>query len=204
MKLILGLGNPGSEYTTSRHNVGFMALDHYIDMNNLPAFRLKAKFQAEISEFSHQGEKIILAKPTTFYNLSGQAARAIIDFYRIDTKDLLVIHDDSALEFGKIRLRRGGQDAGNNGLKSLYQHIEPVFWHVRIGTNTSQRQRIGDVNFVLGGFSANEMNTLKEWALPTTALAVETFLTGNLEPTTYQTPPKTDDQALIYGAKPYL
>lgn len=196
MKLILGLGNPGPEYTTSRHNVGFMALDHYIDMNNLPAFQLKAKFQAEISEFSHQGEKIILAKPTTFYNLSGQAARAIIDFYRIDTKDLLVIHDDSALEFGKIRLRRGGQDAGNNGLKSLYQHIEPVFWHVRIGTNTSQRQRIGDVNFVLGGFSANETNTLKEWALPTTTLAVETFLAGNLEPTTYQTPPKTADQAV--------
>lgn len=196
MKLILGLGNPGPEYTTSRHNVGFMALDHYIDMNNLPAFQLKVKFQAEISEFSHQGEKIILAKPTTFYNLSGQAARAIIDFYRIDTKDLLVIHDDSALEFGKIRLRRGGQDAGNNGLKSLYQHIEPVFWHVRIGTNTSQRQRIGDVNFVLGGFSANETNTLKEWALPTTTLAVETFLAGNLEPTTYQTPPKTADQAV--------
>lgn len=196
MKLILGLGNPGSEYTTSRHNVGFMALDHYIDMNNLPAFQLKAKFQAEISEFSHQGEKIILAKPTTFYNLSGQAARAIIDFYRIDTKDLLVIHDDSALEFGKIRLRRGGQDAGNNGLKSLYQHIEPVFWHVRIGTNTSQRQRIGDVNFVLGGFSANETNTLKEWALPTTTLAVETFLAGNLEPTTYQAPSKTADQAV--------
>lgn len=195
MKLILGLGNPGPEYTTTRHNVGFMALDQYVAMNNLPAFQLKTKFQAEISEFSPQGEKIILAKPTTFYNLSGQAARAIIDFYRIDTKDLLVIHDDSALEFGKIRLRRGGQDAGNNGLKSLYQHIEPVFWHVRIGTNTSQRQRIGDVNFVLGGFSANETSTLKEWVLPTTTLAVETFLTGNLEPTTYQTPPKTADQA---------
>ena len=118
MKLIVGLGNPGSRYDNTRHNVGFAILDRYTAAQEI-TWREQAKFHAVAARTVIAGETIILAKPTTYYNDCGIAARALIDFYKLSRDDLLVIHDDIVLDFGKVRIRRGGQDAGNNGLKSL-------------------------------------------------------------------------------------
>ena len=107
MKLIIGLGNPEPRYDLTRHNVGFFALDRLADLAGL-TFAPKSKFKADMAEFSIGNEKILLAKPTTYYNESGQAARAICDFYKIAPDDVLVIHDELSLPFGTIRTRTGG------------------------------------------------------------------------------------------------
>ena len=111
MKVILALGNPGEKYTNTRHNAGFLAIDKFASENNA-VFCNKPKFSADIAELNISGEKILLVKPTTFYNEVGISARAILDFYKLTLDDLLIIHDDTALDFGKNsnsqrRSRRG-------------------------------------------------------------------------------------------------
>src|SRR4051812_44656762 len=119
MKVIFAQGNPGNEYTTTRHNVGFFMLDRYA-RDNGGEFIKKAKFHADIAELSINSEKVLIVKPTTFYNDTGQSARLLIDFYKLDpSTDFLVIHDDLALPLGTVRTRDKGSDAGNNGIKSL-------------------------------------------------------------------------------------
>lgn len=102
--------------------------------------------------------------------------------------DLLVIHDDIVLDFGKVRIRRGGQDAGNNGLKSLHQHIGQAFWHVRIGADNLRRRQIGDVDFVLSEFNRDEGQILAEWTAPTVARAIDQFIAGAISATSYRLP----------------
>jgi aminoacyl-tRNA hydrolase len=187
MKLLLALGNPGPRYTTTRHNAGFIILDAYAAEQGVQ-FAPKSRFNAELAEFSHGGEKVILAKPTTFYNETGVAARAVMDFYKLPLDDVLVIHDDVALDFGKIRVRRGGESAGNNGLKSLHQHIGQNFWHIRLGTDNKMRQQVGDVDFVLSNFTSDEQAILQQWAAEQSASLIAQFLAGDIAATsvTYQ------------------
>src|SRR6202007_316026 len=116
MKIIFAQGNPGQEYEKTRHNVGFLALDFYADKKTVQ-FQTKSKFYPDIAELTDGGEKVLLVKPTTFYNETGRAAHALADFYKVDTTDILVIHDELALPFGTLRLREKGSDAGNNGIK---------------------------------------------------------------------------------------
>src|SRR6266568_2679917 len=130
MKLILAQGNPGAEYAKTRHNVGFMALDVYAEKHDLE-FQDKSKFHAQIAEMMPEDEKILFVKPTTFYNETGQAARALADFYKIAPTDILVIHDDLALPFGTLRTREKGSDAGNNGIKSLNAHLGEKYTRIR-------------------------------------------------------------------------
>ena len=139
MKVILALGNPGEKYAYTRHNAGFLIIDQ-LTAEQSAQFSNKPKFFADIAELNMSGEKILLVKPTTYYNEVGISARAILDFYKLTLDDLLIIHDDTALDFGKIRVRRGGRDAGSNGLKSLHAHIGSDFWHIRIGTDNLLRQ----------------------------------------------------------------
>ena len=196
MKVILALGNPGEKYAYTRHNAGFLVIDHLAAEQNAQ-FSNKLKFSADISELSsfttsptantksrtaNPREKVLLVKPTTYYNDSGIAARALLDFYKLILDDLLVIHDDTALDFGKIRVRKGGESAGNNGLKSLHQHIGENFWHIRIGTDNLLRRQIGDVDFVLSKFNADEQKILHDWTIPESAKLIEKFLDGTIEP----------------------
>lgn len=181
MKVILALGNPGEKYAYTRHNAGFLVIDQ-LAAEQSAQFSNKPKFSADIAELNMSGEKILLVKPTTYYNDSGIAARAILDFYKLTLDDVLIIHDDTALDFGKIRIRRGGRDAGSNGLKSLHTHIGADFWHIRIGTDNLLRRQIGDVDFVLSKFNTDERKILRDWTIPEAIKLIGTFLNGTIEP----------------------
>ena len=185
MKIILGIGNPGAKYTSTRHNIGFEIVDALAKQASAD-FREKAKFSALVAEITISGEKCLLVKPQTYYNDTGITARAILDFYKLTTEDLLVIHDDAVLDFGKIRIRQGGRDAGNNGLKSLHQHVGLTFWHVRIGADNLLRRQIGDTDFVLGKFNDDERTIITSWTIPTAIAIVDIFIKGGIEPTSYR------------------
>lgn len=181
MKVILALGNPGEKYVHTRHNAGFLVIDQ-LAAEQGAQFSNKPKFFADIAEFNMSGEKILLVKPTTYYNNVGISARAILDFYKLTLDDLLIIHDDTDLDFGKIRIRKGGRDAGSNGLKSLHAHIGSDFWHIRIGTDNLLRRQIGDVDFVLSKFNADEQKILRDWTIPESIKLIGTFLDDTIEP----------------------
>ena len=181
MKVILALGNPGEKYVHTRHNAGFLVVDQLAAEQGVQ-FSNKPKFSADIAELNMSGEKILLVKPTTYYNEVGISARAILDFYKLTLDDLLIIHDDTALDFGKIRVRKGGRDAGSNGLKSLHAHIGSDFWHIRIGTDNLLRRQIGDVDFVLSKFNADERTILRDWTIPESIKLIGTFLDDTIEP----------------------
>ena len=183
MKLIIGLGNPEEKFTHTRHNVGFRVLDDFAKEQGA-SFKLEKKFKAEVAELSSDGEKVILAKPMTYYNLSGEAARAICDFYKIEPHDVLVIHDELALPFGTIRSRLGGSDAGNNGVKSINTHLGPDTARIRVGIWNDLRDRIDDANFVLSRFTAEESAALDEKTQKITSL-IDAFIQGQFEPTTH-------------------
>ena len=133
MKLILGIGNPERQYDGTRHNVGFQMLDK-IAADAGVSFKRSDKFRADIAEISMSGEKALLVKPTTYYNLVGESARSLLDFYKLSPGDFLIIHDDLALPLGTVRTRVGGSDGGNNGLKSLSAHV---------GTGTASESAYG-------------------------------------------------------------
>ena len=186
MKLVFAQGNPGPEYAKSRHNVGFMALDYFASEHGADPFQIKTKFKAEMTELAHDGEKVILAKPTTFYNLTGQSVRAILDFYQIATEDILVIHDELAIDFGKLRIRLGGSAAGNNGIKSLNAHLGENYWRLRVGTKNELKGQIPDADFVLGQISKSELATLKESVFPEIAKIITDFIENKIEITSKQ------------------
>lgn len=159
MKLIAGLGNIGNKYTFTRHNAGFMLLDS-IALNSGLIFKENSKLKSLIANFKTANEDYLLIKPTTFMNLSGEAVRAVVDYYKIDVKDILIIFDDISLELGKIRFRPDGSDGGHNGIKSVIQHM---------GTKDIARLKIGigpqpnipSEVFVLQNFSKEELDVLK-------------------------------------------
>jgi len=184
MKLVIGLGNPESRFDRTRHNVGFAMLDAFA-AENQANWQRKDKFKADIAELTINGEKVILTKPTTYYNLVGESARAICDFYKIPTTDVLLIHDDLALPFGTIRTRVGGSDAGNNGIKSMNAHLGNDTARIRIGTWNEFRDKLDDFEFVLSKFSAAESKALDALA-PQTSSLIESFANGQFQQTTHR------------------
>lgn len=184
MKLVLALGNPEERYKHTRHNVGFFTLSAYAAEQG-SEFQLKDKFKACVAELTIGTEKVILAKPTTYYNSVGEAGRAIADFYKIDPADILVIHDELALPFGVIRTRVGGSDAGNNGIKSMNQHLGPDTARIRIGVYNDLRDRIDDADFVLSRFTNDEQKALEDLQPKLHAL-IDSFIRGTFETTTHK------------------
>ncbi len=185
MKLILAQGNPGPEYAATRHNVGFLALDAYVNKNGA-SFQHKSKFHADIAELSVGGEKVILAKPTTFYNETGIAARTIADFYKISTTDILVIHDELALPFGTIRTREKGSDAGNNGIKSLNAHLGQDYMRIRVGIWNELAERINAADFVLSRFTATETDSINTTVFPKITELIGHFIDESLATTSHK------------------
>ncbi len=177
MKMIFAQGNPGSEYDKTRHNVGFMAIDFYAKQKGV-AFQSKAKFNAEIAEYSEAGEKVLLVKPTTYYNETGVAARALCDFYKLDAADMLVIHDELALPFGTLRTREKGSPAGNNGIKSLNAHLGENYARLRVGTYNELLEKIGPFDFVLARFSGDELEKLRSDIFPKIGDLIDQFIDG--------------------------
>lgn len=175
MKLVFAQGNPGREYARTRHNVGFMSLDFYADKHRLE-FQPKSKFTADIAEVMMSGEKVLLVKPTTFYNETGRAARTLADFYKVAPEDILVLHDELALPFGTLRTREKGSDAGNNGIKSLNAHLGENYARIRIGTQNDLLEKIGSHDFVLSNFSADENEKLQSDIFPKIADLINDFI----------------------------
>ncbi|MBM7663424.1 PTH1 family peptidyl-tRNA hydrolase [Bacillus mesophilus] len=173
MKLIVGLGNPGKQYAQTRHNVGFIAVDELAHRHSIELD--KQKFNGIFGTGVINGEKVILLKPLTYMNLSGESVRPIMDYYNIDVNDLVVIYDDLDLPTGKIRLRTKGSAGGQNGMKSVIQHIgTQEFKRIRIGIDRPQNgMKISD--YVLSRFHPEEVNDVVN-AIKLTADACETWL----------------------------
>jgi PTH1 family peptidyl-tRNA hydrolase len=174
MKLIAGLGNIGEKYCFTRHNVGFMVLDKWaIDEG------FSFKEDKKLKSFIAKKGDIIFVKPTTFMNLSGEAVRAVMDYYKISANDVFIIYDDISIDLGKIRFRANGSDGGHNGIKSIIQHV---------GTKTFDRLKVGigpqpnipSENYVLGNFPKEQHEALKE-VLKTSIDAVEFYLENGIE-----------------------
>lgn len=131
MKLFVGLGNPGAKYAGNRHNIGFMALDRIAADHGFPPWR--RAFQGQLTEGRLGAEKLVLLKPETFMNLSGQSVRAALDFYKLDLSAMTVFHDELDLIPGKARVKQGGGHAGHNGLRSIHGHLGDAYARVRLG-----------------------------------------------------------------------
>lgn len=186
MKIIFAQGNPGKQYINSRHNVGFAALDSLAANSNIK-WTEKLKFQAFVAELAIGDIKTMLIKPTSFYNETGASARKILDFYKIDNPDdMLVIHDDLDLPFGTIRVRKQGSDAGNIGIKSLNKHLDSNFTRIRVGTNNESHQKGEEASFVLGKFNATESVSLKNKIIPKVHEIIDEFCAGKIIETSYK------------------
>lgn len=185
MKLVLAQGNPGKEYESTRHNVGFLALDHYASKYGIQ-FQPKSKFTADIAEMNVGDKKVLLIKPTTFYNETGKAARALVDFYKVEAADILVIHDDLALPFGTLRTREKGSDAGNNGIKSLNAHLGENYARIRVGTANELTEKQGSYDFVLSKFNEKESEKLQRDIFPKVAEIIDDFIADNHQITSHK------------------
>lgn len=154
MKLIVGLGNPGREYELTKHNIGFWAVDQLSDQFNLP-FQ-KEKWHSLVAKGIINGEKVILLKPLTYMNLSGEAIGAAVRFLKLSLKDLVVIFDDMDIPLGQLRLRQKGSSGGHNGMKSTVQHLKTEeFNRIKIGIGRPPAY-MSVSDYVLSQFSADE------------------------------------------------
>ncbi len=176
MKVIFGLGNPGEKYVKTRHNFGFRAVESFREQFEFPEFRLEKKFKAEVTEHKVANKKVLLVRPQTFMNLSGESASALLNFYKPHLDDFLVIHDDVDLPFKTIRFREGGSSGGHNGIKNLIQHFGTGnFQRVKLGIASELLSVMPTEEFVLAKFSPNEEKAIPE-ILKETNEKIEKFI----------------------------
>ena len=161
MKLIVGLGNPGPKYTGTRHNAGFMVISRLAKEWNVTA-KLETKLQAMVGEGRLDGEKVILAEPVTYMNLSGESVAKLLNWYKLTPADLIVVYDEIAIPLGTIRVRPDGSAAGHNGIKSIIQHTGTQAWdRVRVGVGPlPPNWKMAD--FVLSKFAPGERDALEQ------------------------------------------
>jgi PTH1 family peptidyl-tRNA hydrolase len=165
MIIIIGLGNPGKEYSKTRHNAGFILLDKLQEKWDFPKFQPEKMLRAEISTGFINKEKIILAKPQTFMNLSGDSVRKFLDFYKLTPSEITVIHDDLDIAIGTLKISTKSSSAGHNGVQDIIEKIgTQEFKRLRIGlgekTTDNPSCRIGAHDFVLGKFSDQEITQI--------------------------------------------
>lgn len=161
MYIIVGLGNPGKEYAGTRHNVGFQMIDKIADENNINM--IENKHKALIGKGYIDGQKVILVKPQTFMNLSGESIRTVIDYYKIEEEnELLVIYDDISMDVGQIRIRKKGSAGGHNGIKNIIAHLgHDVFLRIKVGVGEKPKG-YDLVDYVLGHFNKTEREIMDE------------------------------------------
>lgn len=175
MKLVVGLGNPDEKYKNTYHNLGFMTVD--MTAEKLGFSFNKQKCKAIIAEGKIGGEKVILAKPLTYMNLSGESVRELLSFYKIDLKDLLVIYDDFDLNKGVLRIRENGSAGTHNGMRNIISLCGSEFPRIRIGFKPEQECKIPLINLVLSGINEKD-KPIFEKAISASALATIDFING--------------------------
>jgi PTH1 family peptidyl-tRNA hydrolase len=159
MRLLVGLGNPGSRHERNRHNIGFMAVDAIVRRHSFPPWR--DRFKGEVTEGSIAGRKVMVLKPMTYMNASGEAVLAAASFYKIRPSEIAVLHDELDLAPGKLRVKRGGGTAGHNGLRAIDACLGPDFWRVRLGIGHPGVKELVHA-YVLQNFTAEEAR----WVAP--------------------------------------
>jgi PTH1 family peptidyl-tRNA hydrolase len=169
MRLVVGLGNPGSRHARNRHNIGFMTIAAIARRYGVAAFR--SRFKGELAESVIAGERRLLLCPQTFMNASGESVLAAMSFYKLDPGEIVVIHDELDLRPGKVRVKRGGGNAGHNGLRSIDAMIGADYWRIRIGIGHPGIKELVHP-YVLQNFSAEEM---RGWVVPLVDAVAETL-----------------------------
>ncbi len=177
MYVIAGLGNPGKKYAQTRHNMGFITVDQLAEKHNIKVDRLK--FKALAGEGRIAGQKVLLVKPQTYMNLSGESLREVMNFYKLEPEQLIVIYDDIDLEVGALRIRKFGSAGTHNGMRSVvYQLQSDRFPRIRIGIGSSGKKDLA--NFVTGGFSKDEVPALED-AVTKAVCALECMLEEGID-----------------------
>ena len=177
--LIVGLGNPEPKYDGTRHNIGFAALDAFLEKHSINLNKMK--YNAEIGEATVCGKRVLLIKPQTYMNSSGEAVGKIASFYKIEPENILIIFDDISLDVGKIRLRRKGSAGGHNGIKSIISHLgSENFPRIKIGVGQKPHPDYDLVDWVLGKFPKSDEANLKE-AITASTNAIEEILARGIE-----------------------
>jgi PTH1 family peptidyl-tRNA hydrolase len=156
MWLLIGLGNPGREYASTRHNIGFMAVDEIIRRHRFSGWRSDRKMAGELAEGEIAGQKCLALKPQTYMNLSGDSVGAVARFYKIAPENFIVFHDELDLPPGKLRVKKGGGHGGHNGLKSIDQHCGKDYWRVRLGIGHPGDKALVSP-YVLGAFAKSDV-----------------------------------------------
>ncbi len=171
MKLIVGLGNPGREYERHRHNIGFRVVEALADRARIDLSQ--ARFEGLCGQGTLAGQKVILLEPQTFMNLSGRSVGAAARFFKVDLEDLLVVHDELDLPFGRLQLKNGGGAGGHNGLKSIIGQLGDGFGRLRFGVDKPQgpnaRERVS--GYVLSGFTGEEAKGLEDLVIRSMEMA---------------------------------
>jgi len=176
VKLIAGLGNPGEQYQSNRHNLGFLTLDYLAGRHDIPL--KKQGFEALFGKGKIGNERVLLAKPQTYMNLSGIAIERLVSYFRVDIKDLIVVHDDLDLPFETIRLKKGGGEGGHKGLMSIIQHVGSAdFLRVRIGIGKPIRKSMVE-KYVLSPFAEEEQNAVPSILAVACDVVAEVILSG--------------------------
>ncbi len=177
MKVVILQGNPGSEYSKTRHNVAWIIADNLVDASE---WKKSTKFKALIANCN----QAIFVKPETFYNQTGQTAAAIKKFYKLDSSDFLAIHDDTALDFGVVRTRSSGSGGGNNGINSLNSHLGDHYPRIRIGIKSDLLGKIKQSDFVLGKFNKDDINTIEKSISLIVKKYIDDFINDSFQETT--------------------
>lgn len=177
--IVVGLGNPGTEYAKTRHNAGFMAIDYVAASCGVKIDRLK--FAALVAEATLGGERVLLMKPETFMNSSGEAVAAAASFYKISPENIIILHDEISFEPGKNRIRRKGSAGGHNGLKSIIAHLgSENFPRIKIGVGQKPSPDYDLVKWVLGKFPADDIAKIEE-QFPSILSALELMIGGKID-----------------------
>jgi peptidyl-tRNA hydrolase, PTH1 family len=184
MKLLIGLGNPGEKYVNTRHNIGALVVSAFAQQFAFPKFKLNKKFKSLMSKGKVDDQNIVLAIPQTFMNNSGLAVQLLVTGYRLPITDLIIVHDELDLDFGKIKIKKDGSSAGHNGIKSILESLgDENFVRFRLGVANDQRGKIPAEKFVLQKFGKVEEKELQKKIVPASIIALETALKEGVEKT---------------------